>query len=141
MPQSDNKDTTDSPPAIDVHLDVLNIEVTCAFWCDKLGFEPVGEVRMAGTFLEIRSVERHDLPGYRFTFHCCAPSPAAGSWKGSLKRICLRVADLDETARRIGDDAPWVVTPQEARADAAPLRVLDPNGYQIELRGDPRAGS
>ena len=141
MPQQNTRAKLDSPPAIEIHLDAHNIAVTCVFWCEKLGFREVGMTKLPGTYLEERSVERPDMPGHRFTFHCCAPSPAKGSWKGSLKKIAVRVADLEATAKLIGADARWVVSPSDGPADGGALRVLDPNGYQIELLGDRPAGS
>ena len=137
MGQSDNHGGS----MIDVHLDVQNIEETAAFGGERLGFEGGGDVRLGGTFLEVISMARADVAGFRVTFHCCAPSPVAGSWKGSLKRICLRVADLEQAVARIGKDAKWMGDPSTALDSGGPLRVLDPNGYQIELQGGPRAGS
>lgn len=132
---------TTTIPAIDIQLDCLDIGQTIAFWKEGLGFQETGNVLRAGTVLETRSLARPDNPEILITFSSCKPRPVSACSKGTIRSIALRVADLPSVRQKLEALGAEVVTAPDSPESEHLCRVLDPNGYLVELRGDPRAGS
>ncbi len=124
-----------SPPpfaAVSVSLDASNLDTSCGFYRDLLGFQ-VSSAKRPGLIFEERALRSDRIPGFELNLRAAFGRRPIGS-PGGMLALGFRVADLPGMVERLKGSARWVdgVPPSPFTGDR--IRLADPDGYLIELR-------
>lgn len=133
---------TEEGVGVEIVLDVQDVAQTVAFWRDRLGLREAEQTETPYGPFGGACMVSPAAPTLRFVFKGCGPRPVMGSALGGLRRIAVRVPDLQTVLDALGNDVRFITPPPgEEGAQPGRVTILDPNGYQLELRDGRRAGS
>lgn len=132
--QSPESSSCPRPAVASILFDVTNLERTCAFYLDTLGFRQVTSDRQGLPF-ETRTLECDQYPALALCVRQTYRRPVIGSQPGGFIALGLRTNNLKQAIESLKGRVTFMPV-SDAVAASGPLtkaQFLDPDGYVIEL--------
>lgn len=123
------------PAVASILFDVTDLERTCAFYLDTLGFQHVATER-EGLPFETRTLECESYPTIALCVRRTYRRPVIGSQPGGFIALALRTRNVRQVIERIKDRVTLLLPVPLPAAEAGSIvraQFLDPDGYVIEL--------
>lgn len=124
----------DQPPAppIAISLDVSDLEASCRFYQELLGYTVIATER-AGLIYEQRTLRSPRVPALELRLRAAFGKRPIGSTPGSLLRLSVRVADIRAALGGLSSPVRWVGPAPAGDGVLAAALLADPDGYVIEF--------
>jgi len=119
------------PAVASILYDVRNLDRTCAFYSETLGFRHVHTDRKGLPF-ETRTLECPQYPTIALCVRQSYRRPVIGSQPGGFIAIALRTKNVREAAKALAGKVTFM-TPIPESGPVAKVQFLDPDGYVLEL--------
>jgi catechol 2,3-dioxygenase-like lactoylglutathione lyase family enzyme len=116
-----------------VALDCTSLAATAAFYQTALGFATIGTQREGLIFQEVH-LESPQVPEVRLILREAFGKRPIGTQPGTVLRLAFKVPALKPVIERLGSRAVFAGNPPAS--DATMTRLLDPDGYIIEIYQD-----
>lgn len=114
-------------------LDCTSLAATAGFYQTALGFAPIGKLREGLIFQEVHLESPH-VPGVRLILREAFGKRPIGTQPGTVLRLAFKVPAIKAVIDRLGTQAIYAGNPPAA--DASVTRLLDPDGYIVEIYQD-----
>ncbi len=116
-----------------VALDCTSLSATAALYNSVLGFAPIGKLREGLIYQEVH-LESPQVRGVRIILREAFGKRPIGTQPGTVLRFAFRVPSVKSVVERLGSNAIFAGNPPAP--DATSTRLLDPDGYIIEIYQD-----
>lgn len=116
-----------------VALDCTSLSATAAFYHTALGFSPIGKLREGLIYQEVH-LESPQVRGIRLILREAFGKRPIGSQPGTVLRLAFKVPAIKDVVEMLGPQVIFAGNPPTA--DATFTRLLDPDGYIIEIYQD-----